>query len=106
MGAEELRSRLFVPVMTFLRTLDAQPTKEQQRILQDALGNPNTDPRALSHVIDVFEGLIAGKVQRYNDDVASAEKRGTQFPYDAPIPLPKFIQDRQRALEYLKSGKP
>jgi hypothetical protein len=52
-GAEEARTVLFQNVLNNLRKLDAQPSQEQQRIMQEALGNLDTDPDALPRVVEL-----------------------------------------------------
>lgn len=86
--AEVLRTRLFDGVLENLRKLDAQPTAEQQRILNEALGNLSTDPSALADVLNAVEERIRERVELYNSRVESAEKRGVPFPYDVTIRIP------------------
>lgn len=86
--ATELRSTLFQGILDNLRKLDAQPSQEQQRIMQEALGSLDTDPNALGRVLDVAEDVLRNRVATYNAEVTSAEQRGVRFPYDPVIKLP------------------
>lgn len=87
-GAEELRTRLFFGIMENLKKMDAQPSEMQQIMMRDALGKLGTDPNALASVLDAYGDTIRDKVDLFNQEVAGAEKRGTQFPYDPRITLP------------------
>ena len=87
-NVEELRSRVFQNVMENLKKLDAQPSQLQQTIMMDALGGIGTDPNALPAMLDAYADIIREKVEGYNAEVTSAEKRGTKFPYDPVIKLP------------------
>lgn len=102
--AEVLRTRLFDGVLENLRKLDAQPTAEQQRILNEALGNLSTDPSALADVLNAVEERIRERVQLYNDRVESAESRGVPFPYDVKIRIPS--QNRVGEPERLTAPPP
>lgn len=88
-SAEELRTRLFTGVMENLKKLDSQPTREQQKIMQEALGSITTSPDALRRVLDVYYDRVRSRVEQYNAKIDSAERKGTEFPYDARIPLPE-----------------
>jgi hypothetical protein len=86
-SAEELRSRIFFNIMDNLKKMDAQPSQQQQQIMQESLGKLGTDPTALPAVLDAYADVVKGKVEQYNEDVAGAEKRGVKFPYDPTIRL-------------------
>lgn len=92
-SAEELRSRLFIPIMESLRSMDAQPSQMQQQMMQEALGRLGTDPGALPAVLNVFADVLRGKVKQYNQDAKSAEGRGVKFPYDPYLSLPPSIEE-------------
>lgn len=87
-NAEELRARLFGQVLGNLKKLDAQPSQQQQEIMQQAMGNLTTDPKALIKVIDVYQDIIRNKVALHNKEVQSSIGRGVKFPYDPLIELP------------------
>lgn len=86
--ATELRTRLFEGIMDNLKRLDSQPSQEQQRIMQEALGTLGTDPNALPRVLDKIEETVRARVSRFNEDVTDAEARGVKFPYKPQIKLP------------------
>jgi len=86
-SAEELRSRIFFQIMENLKKMDAQPSEMQQRMMQSALGNLGTDPRALGNVLDAYGDVIRTKVASHNREVRGAEQRGVKFPYDPVIDL-------------------
>ena len=86
-SAEELRTRIFQNVLENLKKMDAQPSQYQQVIMMESLGKLGTDPNALTGVIDAYADIIRGKVDLYNQEVSSAEKRGVKFPYDPIIKL-------------------
>lgn len=86
-SAEELRTRIFFNVLENLKKMDAQPSQYQQIIMMDAFGNMRTDPSAISHMLDAYGDFLRARVDLYNTEVQSAEKRGVTFPYDPVIKL-------------------
>lgn len=86
--ATELRTRLFDGILDNLKRLDSQPSQEQQRVMQEALGTLGTDPLALPRILDKIEESVRGRVSRYNKDVTDAENRGVKFPYKPQIDIP------------------
>lgn len=89
-SAEQLRALLFQGVLDNLRSVDAQPTQQQQIALQQAIGRIGSDPDALPRILDVYGDRIRRRVELYNKDVISAEKRGVKFPFDPVIQLPEI----------------
>ena len=88
-SAEELRSAIFMQIMDNLKKMDAQPSQQQQLIMQESLGNLGTDPAALPRVLDVFKDVIQGKISIHNETVDSALQTGVRFPYDVRVKPPK-----------------
>jgi len=88
-SAEELRTRIFFNIMDNLKKMDAQPSQQQQQIMQEALGKLGTDPNALPQVLDAFADVIKGKVELHNTEVQGAIQRGVKFPYDPIVTLQK-----------------
>lgn len=87
--ASELRTRLFDGIMDNLKRLDSQPSQEQQRVMQEALGTLGTDPNALPRILDKIDETVRARVMRYNEDVTEAEGRGVKFPFKPQIKLPE-----------------
>ena len=85
--AEELRTRIFFNIMDNLKKMDAQPSQQQQQIMQESLGKLGTDPNALSAVLDAFADVMRDKVALHNEEVQGAIGRGVKFPYDPLIKL-------------------
>ena len=94
-NAEAARSALFQNVLNNLRKLDAQPSQQQQQIMQEALGSLDTDPAALPTVVQIYEDVIRGRVEQHNSEVAQAKANGIKMPYDLTIKIP----ERQKAAE-------
>lgn len=86
--AEELRSRLFQGILANLKRLDSQPSERQQAALEQALGSLNTDPNALSNVLDSYADTVRNNIDTHNAEVQSAISRGVKFPYDPIIKVP------------------
>ena len=86
--ATVLRTRLFDGILANLKKLDSQPSQEQQRIMQEALGNLGTDPQALERILDATESALRTRVDAYNIDVKDAESRGVKFPFNPAVNLP------------------
>ena len=102
-NAEELRSRIFFNIMDNLKKLDAQPSQQQQQVMQDSLGKLGTDPQAMGSILDAYGDSLRGKVDLHNKEVESAEKRGVRFPFEPRINLnPKANKPKtQRSLDDL-----
>lgn len=91
-NAEEARTVLFQNVLNNLRKLDAQPSQQQQLIMQEALGNLDTDPDALARVVQVYEDVIRGRVEQHNREFAEMKANpnlANAFPYSLEIKLPE-----------------
>ena len=92
--AEEARTVLFQNVLGNLRKLDAQPSQQQQFIMQEALGNLDTDPDALPRVVQVYEDVIRGRVDQHNREFAEMKANpnlANAFPYSLEIKLPPAV---------------
>ena len=83
--ATVLRTRIFNNIMDNLKKMDAQPSQQQQMIMQESLGKLGTDPNAMSEVLDSFGDILRGKVELHNKEVEGAVRRGVKFPYDPSI---------------------
>lgn len=93
-AGEEIRTVLFQNVLNNLRKLDAQPSQEQQRIMQEALGSLDTDPDALPRVVQVYEDVIRGRVEQHNREFAEMKANpnlANAFPYSLEIKLPERV---------------
>jgi len=86
--AGELKSRLFRGILDNLKKLDSNPTEQQQKALQEAIGSLGADPLALPRILDTFIEASRAQVDLYNEDVKSAEERGIKFPFNPYIKLP------------------
>jgi hypothetical protein len=92
--AGELKNRLFQQIMENLKNMDAAPSQMQQQLMMEALGNLNTDPKALQQIMSVTEEVIKGKVDIHNKEAADAEKRGVKFPFNPIIDLGTKTEDK------------
>ena len=97
-NAEEARTTLFQNVLNNLRKLDAQPSQEQQRIMQEALGNLDTDPDAMANVVQVYEDVIRGRVELHNRTVDESIQSGVKMPYSLRIDLPPVPKTSNKAV--------
>ena len=106
-NAEELRSRLFYPIMESLKKVDAQPSQMQQMIMMDALGRIGTDPNALPAILDAYADVLRGRVQLHNQEVVGAVSRGVKFPYDPTVKLEPVKKKSEKVIEFkdLPSGR-
>lgn len=93
-NTEELRSALFTNVMENLKKLDASPSQEQQRVLQQSMGSIATDPNALPKVINTYKQILIDKAEQHNKKVEQAEKGPAkmEFPFDIRVPVPSQAQ--------------
>ena len=90
-NAEAARTTLFQNVLNNLRKLDAQPSQQQQMIMQEALGSLDTDPDALEAVVQVYEDVIRGRVEQHNAEVAQVKENKIPLPYDLAIKIPEKL---------------
>ena len=90
-NAEAARTTLFQTVLNNLRKLDAQPSQQQQMIMQEALGSLDTDPDALGAVVQVYEDVIRGRVEQHNAEVAQVKENKIPLPYDLAIKIPEKL---------------
>jgi len=88
-AAAEIRSRLFEGVIARLKQMDSQPSQIQQAALADALGTIDTDPNALSKVIDVWIDEMQNKVKTHNTQVDKVVKSGNAPAGDWKVDLPE-----------------
>ena len=88
-NTEELRSALFTNVMENLKKLDASPSQEQQRVLQQSMGSIATDPNALPRVINTYKQILIDKAESHNKKVQQAISGPAkmEFPFDIRIPV-------------------
>lgn len=90
-NAEALQSALFYNVMDNLKKMDASPSQQQQKYMQDAFGRLTTDPAALPLILDFYKQQVTSKAIEHNRRVQEAMDgpTGVQFPYDLRIKLPE-----------------
>jgi hypothetical protein len=88
-NTEELRSALFTNVIENLKKLDASPSQEQQRVLQQSMGTIATDPTALPKVINTYKQILIDKAETHNKKVEQAMSGSAKmdFPFDIRIPV-------------------
>ena len=96
-NANELRTRVFQNVMDNLKKMDAQPSQYQQKIMMDALGDIDKDPRALDRMLNAYEDVLRSKVEIHNKTVEGMKQsdKTITFPYDVNIAMPKREQQKQ-----------
>ena len=89
-NTEALQSALFYNVMDNLKKMDASPSQQQQKTMQDAFGRITTDPAALPMIIDFYKNQLVSKAREHNRRVkeTTTGPSGMQFPYDISIPIP------------------
>ena len=104
--ASELRTRLFDGIMDNLKRLDSQPSQEQQRVMQEALGTLGTDPNALPRILDKIDETVRARVARYNEEVTEAERRNVKFPFKPQIELPEAPSGGGAPAAPAAAGKP
>lgn len=85
-NAELLRSTLFRQIMENLKKLDAQPSQQQQKVMQESLGNIGTDPNAIPEIIRITKQVLEKRARQHNKRVDEAIKNKAIFLYDIHIP--------------------
>lgn len=89
-NTEALQSALFYNVMDNLKKMDASPSQQQQKVMQDAFGRITTDPAALPMIIDFYKKQVVSKANEHNRrvDETMSGPSGMQFPYDIHVKVP------------------
>lgn len=104
-NTEALQSALFYNVMDNLKKMDASPSQQQQKVMQDAFGRITTDPAALPMIIDFYKNQVVSKANEHNRrvDETLAGPSGMKFPYDIRVRLPNNTQDASKPTGQAKS---
>jgi hypothetical protein len=79
-AVEELKTNLFQPIMSLLKSVDASPSQQQQAKMEEAFGNPGTDPDALIQKIDDMKQMFLDKVTAHNEMAKKGVESGMKFP--------------------------
>jgi hypothetical protein len=80
-NTEEMRSALFQSTMENLKKVDAQPSQEQQRIMQEAFGTIGTDPAAIPRIVKVYKDILISKAKEHNERVDETEQGPAKMKY-------------------------
>jgi len=86
-GTEEMRSALFQSTMENLKKVDAQPSQEQQRIMQQAFGTIGTDPAAIPRIVAVYKDILISKAKEHNQRVTETEEGPAKMKYAHSIKI-------------------
>ena len=86
-NTEEMRSALFQSTMENLKKVDAQPSQEQQRIMQEAFGTIGTDPAAIPRIVKVYKDILVSKAKEHNDRVDETEQGPAKMKYAHSIKI-------------------
>jgi hypothetical protein len=86
-NTEEMRSALFQSTMENLKKVDAQPSQEQQRIMQEAFGTIGTDPSAIPRIVKVYKDILISKAKEHNDRVTETEEGPAKMKYAHSIKI-------------------
>jgi hypothetical protein len=79
-AVEGLKTNLFQPIMSLLKSVDASPSQQQQTKMEEAFGNPGTDPDALIQKIDDMKQMFLDKVTAHNEMAKKGVESGMKFP--------------------------
>lgn len=85
-----LQSQLGQGILSKAKTLGANPTDNDARIIRDIVGSINTDPQALNKLLDYQEKMYRRSIDRHNEMYQGALKNKFQSPYDMTVEQPKF----------------
>jgi len=86
-NTEEMRSALFQSTMENLKKVDAQPSQEQQRIMQQAFGTIGTDPAAIPKIVNVYKDILITKAKQHNERVEETETGPAKMKYAHSIKI-------------------
>lgn len=105
-NTEALQSALFYNVMDNLKKMDASPSQQQQKTMQDAFGRITTDKNALPMIIDFYQNQVVSKANEHNRRVEGAANGPSKivFPYDIRVNLPKDATESPSARTPVKTG--
>ena len=90
-NTEEMRSALFQSTMENLKKVDAQPSQQQQAIMQQAFGTIGTDPSAIPKIVAVYKDILTSKANEHNTRVKQSEEGPAKmkFAYDITVKVPE-----------------
>jgi hypothetical protein len=90
-NTEEMRSVLFQSTMENLKKVDAQPSQQQQAIMQQAFGTIGTDPAAIPKIVAVYKDILISKAKEHNDRVTETEEgpAKTKYAHSIKIKVPE-----------------
>ena len=89
-NTDYLQSQLGQGILSKAKTLGANPTDNDARIIRDIVGSINTDPQALTKLLDYQEKMYRRSIDRHNETYQSAIKSKFQSPYDMTVQQPVF----------------
>lgn len=88
-NAEILQKDVAQAVISRLKQMDSNPSERQQKYLEQAVGNLQTDPKALAKILQFQREVIEQDVSKHNQRVGNLRKRGFD-PGDITIDLGKL----------------
>ena len=86
-SVESLKTNIFQPIMSLLKQVDASPSQLQQQKMEEAFGNPGTDPDALIQKIDDMRQMYLDKANAHNETAIKGLKSGMVFPVNPIVDL-------------------
>jgi len=86
-AVESLKTNIFQPIIGLLRSVDASPSQQQQAKMEEAFGNPGTDPDALIQKIDDMKQMFLDKVAAHNEMAKKGLESGMKFPVNPIVTI-------------------
>ena len=89
-NSEYLRTTLGQGLLDNAKKLGANPTAEDSKRIDAIVGTISKDPTALSKALDFQEEMAIRAINKHNENVTDAERRGLSTPFNLTIQVPKF----------------
>ena len=84
-----MQSNVGEGILAKAKTLGANPTDNDARIIRSIVGSIGTDPQALNKLLDKQEEIFSRAIESHNKNYQSAMKSGFNSPYDMTVERPQ-----------------
>ena len=88
-NTDYLQSTLGQGILNKAKTLGANPTDNDARIIRDIVGSIGTDPQALNKLLDYQDVMANRSIASHNKNYKDATSKGFKAPFDLTVDLPK-----------------
>lgn len=99
-NTDYLNSQLGQGILNKAKTLGANPTDNDARIIRDIVGSIGKDPQALNRLLDFQENMANRTITQHNKNYTEAKSRGFDAGFDLSVEAPKPEQTPKSIKDY------